>query len=230
ASRQDVLNIFSTFSLSPPSPPTLSPSGPRWNWKRTSFNVNYSTGRIENNTDGPYSLPASGSPAGEWGPVPGEIRKHRVNIGINSNAFRNLNANINLNATTGTPYTIMTGHDDNGDLVFNDRPAGVGRNTQWAPGQWTINGFFNYSIAIGKKTVQNPGGITGITMRNGEISVLTGGAAPPRYRIGISANIINLANHANFTGYTGTMTSPFFLQAQNVQSMRKIDIALNFSF
>jgi carboxypeptidase family protein len=229
ASRQDVVNVFSSFSFSPQTPPSLNPTGPRWNWKRTSFNVNYSTGRLENNTDGPYSLPASGSPTGEWGPVPGEIRKHRFNIGINSNAFRNLNANINLNATTGTPYTITTGHDDNGDLVFNDRPAGVGRNTQWTPSQWTVNGFFNYSIAIGKKTVQNPGGITGITMRNGEISLLTG-AAPPRYRIGLSANIINLTNHANFIGYTGTMTSPFFLQPQNVQNMRKVDIALNFSF
>ena len=114
---------------------------PRWNWKRTSFNVNYSTGRIENNTDGAYSLPASGSPEGEWGPVPGEIRKHRFNIGISSDALKNLNANINLNASTGTPYTITTGHDDNGDLVFNDRPAGVGRNTQWTPGQWNVNGF-----------------------------------------------------------------------------------------
>jgi hypothetical protein len=230
ASRQDALNVFSQFSFSPQTPPSLNPTGPRWNWKRTSFNVNYSTGRIENNTDGPYSLPASGSPSGEWGPVLGEIRKHRFNIGINSNALRNLNANINLNATTGTPYTITTGHDDNGDLVFNDRPAGVGRNTQWTPSQWTVNGFFNYSIAIGKKTVQAPGGITGITMRNGEISVLTGGAAPPRYRIGISANVINLTNHANFVGYTGTMTSPFFLQPQSVQNMRKVDIAVNFSF
>jgi len=233
ASRQDVLNAFGSFSLLAQTPSMNGPfgsSGPRWNWKRTSVNVNYSTGRIENNTDGPYSLPASGSPAGEWGPVPGEIRRHRFNIGIGSSALKNLNANINLNASTGTPYSITTGQDNNGDLVFNDRPAGVGRNSQWTPGQWTVNGFFNYSIAIGKKTVQAPGGITGITMRNGEISVMTGGAAPPRYRLGIAANIINLTNHANFTGYTGTMTSPFFLQAQNVQNMRKVDISLNFSF
>lgn len=234
ASRQDTLNAFGSFSFAPQNASMMmgpmGASGPRWNWKRTSVNVNYSTGRNENNTDGPYSLPASGSPEGEWGWVPGEIRKHRVNIGINTSALRNLNANINFNASTGTPYTITTGHDDNGDLVFNDRPAGVGRNTQWTPGQWTVNGFFNYSIAIGKKTVNNPGGITGITMRNGEISVLTGGAAPPRYRIGLAVQVINLTNHANYTGYTGTMTSPFFLQPQNVQSMRKIDISLNFSF
>lgn len=233
ASRQDVLNAFASFSLTPQTPSMNGPfgaSGPRWNWKRTSFNVNYSTGRQENNTDGPYSLPASGSPAGEWGHIPGEIRKHRFNIGINTSALKNLNANVNLNATTGTPYSITTGQDNNGDLVFNDRPVGVGRNTQWTPGQWTVNGFFNYTIAIGKKTVQNPGGITGITMRNGEVSVLTGGAAPPRYRLGISGNVINLTNHANFTGYTGTMTSPFFLQPQGVQNMRKVDISLNFSF
>jgi len=233
-SRQDVLNAFGSFSFTPQSQSMMmgpmGASGPRWNWKRTSINVNYSTGRNENNTDGPYSLPASGSPAGEWGPIPGEVRRHRANIGINTSALRNLNANINFNASTGTPYSITTGRDDNGDLVFNDRPTGVGRNTQWTPGQWTVNGFFNYSIAIGKKTVQNPGGITGITMRNGEISVLTGGAAPPRYRIGISANIINLTNHANYIGYSGTMTSPFFLQPQNTQMMRKVDISLNFSF
>lgn len=231
ASRQDNLNAFAQFSLTPPSPNLIGPTtGPRWNWKRTSFNVNYSTGRLENNTDGPYSLPASGSPAGEWGHVPGEIRKHRFNIGINSQALKNLNANINLNASTGTPYNITTGYDDNGDLVFNDRPVGVGRNSQWTPGQWTVNGNFNYTIAIGKKVVQNPGGITGITMRNGEISVMTGGAAPPRYRLGISANIINLTNHANYINYSGTMTSPFFLQAQGFQNMRKVDISLNFSF
>jgi len=231
ASRQDNLNAFASFSFSPPQSNPFNPTtGPRWNWKRTSINLNYSTGRLENNTDGPYSLPASGSPDGEWGHVPGEIRKHRVNIGINSSALKNLNANVNLNASTGTPYTITTGHDDNGDLVFNDRPAGVGRNTQWTPGQWTVNANFNYSIAIGKKTVAGPGGITGITMRNGEVTVMTGGAAPPRYRIGISANVINLTNHANYVGYTGTMTSPFFLQPQNVQNMRKVDISLNFSF
>jgi hypothetical protein len=59
---------------------------------------------------------------------------------------------------------------------------------------------------------------------------MTGGAAPPRYRLGISANIINLTNHANYIGYSGTMTSPFFLQPQSFQSMRKVDISLNFSF
>jgi hypothetical protein len=185
---------------------------------------------VENNTDGAFSLPFSGTPAGEWGQIPGEIRRHRFNMGINSSVLKNLNANLNFNASTGTPYSITTGRDGNGDLVYNDRPAGIGRNTQWAPGQWTVNGNFFYTLAIGKRTVQNPGGITGITIRDGVANVMTGGPAPPRYRIGIAANIQNLTNHTNYTGYIGTMTSPFFLQPQNVLNIRKVDISLNFSF
>jgi len=227
ASRQHTLNVNASVSLAPPAPPM---TGPRWNWKRTSFNVNYSTGRVENNTDGAFSLPFSGTPGGEWGQIPGEIRRHRFNMGINSSVLKNLNANLNFNASTGTPYSITTGRDGNADLVYNDRPAGIGRNTQWTPGQWTVNGNFFYTLAIGKRTVQNPGGITGITIRDGVANVMTGGPAPPRYRIGIAANIQNLTNHTNYTGYTGTMTSPFFLQPQNVLNTRKVDISLNFSF
>jgi hypothetical protein len=228
ASRQHTLSANASISLSAPSPAL---NGPRWNWKRTSINLNYSAGTAQNNTDGAFSLPASGSPAGEWGDTAfGEARRHRFNMGINSSALKNLNANINVNASSGTPYNITTGRDDNGDLVYNDRPAGVGRNTQWTPGQWTVNGFFFYTIAIGKRTIQAPGGITGITIRNGEATVMTGGPAPPRYRIGLQASVQNLTNHVNYTGYSGTQTSPFYLQPQNVLGSRKVDLSLNFSF
>ena len=46
-----------------------------------------------------------------------------------SSQLRNFNANLNFNASSAPPYTIRTGVDTNGDLVFNDRPDGVGRNT-----------------------------------------------------------------------------------------------------
>jgi hypothetical protein len=237
-SRQHSLSVSGFVSLStqvtqaamiargggPPPAPT------RFDWKRTTLNFNYSAGQFRNNTDGAFSLPASGSPRGEWGDVAGESRRHRVNIGVNTQALRNLNANLSFNAMTGAPYTITTGRDDNGDLVFNDRPAGVGRNTLWAPSQWTLNSFLNYSIAIGKRTAPPPGGITGITMNNGVATVLTGGAAQPRYRIGLNASIQNLTNRANLTGFSGNQLSGFFGQATNVQNPRKVDIGINFQF
>ena len=230
ASRQYNVSVFSSVSLMPQTPGPPPTTGPRINWKRISFNLNYSAGRYENNTDGPFSIPYSGSPAGEWGQVPGEFRHHRGNLGISAGVLRNLNANLNINAMTGIPYTITTGRDENGDLVINDRPAGVGRNTAWTPGMWMVNGFFVYTINIGHATAAGPGGITGIMMRNGEVTVMTGGAAPPRYRLGIQVNVQNLTNHANYTGYSGVMTSPFFLQPRDVMNTRKVDIALNFSF
>jgi hypothetical protein len=230
ASRQHTLSANASIALAPPSPTLNGPNAPRINWKRTSFNVNYTAGRSENNTDGAYSLPASGSPAGEWGEIPGEIRHHRINLGINSGVVKNLNMNVNVFAATGIPYTVTTGHDDNGDLVFNDRPAGVGRNTQWAPGQVNVNAFLSYSIAIGKRTVAPPGGITGITFTNGQASVQTGGLAPPRYRIAFNINAQNLTNQVNLIGFTGTRSSPLFAQATAAQNARKIDIGINLSF
>ncbi|MEP6916212.1 MAG: hypothetical protein ABJC89_11225, partial [Acidobacteriota bacterium] len=237
-SRLHNLSVSGFISLSAQSSPAAMlarlgappPAATVFDWKRTTLNFNYSSGRFRNNTDGAFSLPASGSPLGEWAEVPGEIRHHRANVGINTQALKNLNANLNLNVMSGAPYTITTGRDDNGDLVFNDRPAGVGRNTVWTPGQWTLNSFFNYSIAIGKRTAPPPGGITGITITNGVANVLTGGAAQPRYRIGISAQILNLTNHGNLTGFSGNMASDFFRQATNVQNPRKVDIGINVQF
>jgi hypothetical protein len=227
ASRQHTLSINSAISMAPQSPALAAP---RINWKRTSINVNYSTGKAENNTDGAFNLPASGSPAGEWAEIAGEIRRHRFNMGINTGVLKNLNANLNVNAMTGTPYTITTGRDDNGDLVFNDRPAGVERNTLRTPGQWTLNSNVQYTISIGKRTVNNPGGITGITITNGVPTVMTGGQAPARYRVNIYANMQNLTNHANYSGFSGTMTSEFFRQPTSVLSTRKVDIGINVSF
>ena len=229
-SRQYNVSAFGSVSLTAQAPGPPPTQGPLLNWKRISFNFNYSAGRFENNTDGPFSLPFSGSPAGEWGEIPGEFRHHRGNIGISAGVLKNLSANININAMTGLPYSITTGRDNNGDLVINDRPDGVGRNSTFTPGMWTVNGFFFYTFNLGKTTVSNPGGINGIMMRNGEVTVMTGGAAPPRYRLGIQVNVQNLTNHANYTGYSGVMTSPFFLQPTNVMNTRKVDVSLNFSF
>jgi hypothetical protein len=230
ASRQHTVSVNASVSLAAPSPALNGPNAPRINWKRTSFNVNYTAGRSENNTDGPFSLPASGSPDGEWAEVAGEVRHHRLNLGVNAGVVKNLNLNVNLFAASGTPYTLTTGVDNNGDLVFNDRPVGVARNTQWAPGQWMLNSFLSYSIAIGKRTVAPPGGITGITFTNGVASVQTGGAAPPRYRIGFNVSAQNLTNNVNFTGFNGVVASPFSGRATAALNARKVDVGINFSF
>ena len=53
---------------------------------------------------------------------------------------------------------------------------------------------------------------------------------PPRYILQFFVQAQNLANRANYVGYSGTLSSPLFGQPTAVQSMRKIDIGLNFNF
>jgi len=227
-SRQNTLNVFMQMSL---APPTMGPPKERWNWKRTQFGFNYTLGRSENDTDGAFAVPATGSLAAEWGPAQNDVR-HRFGAFFGANWFRNLNANLNLNFSTGTPYTIRTGFDDNGDQIFNDRPLGVGRDTLRGANAVTLNGFFIYNIPIGQKKLgPMPPGIFIMGSPGGNFNVQTMSAdALPRFRMGIVVNAQNMTNRANYVGYSGTMTSPFFGRPTAVQGMRRVDIGLNFNF
>jgi hypothetical protein len=49
------------------------------------------------------------------------------------------NFNLNFNAASGRTYNITTGKDANFDQSFNDRPAGIKRNSVRGPGGYTLN-------------------------------------------------------------------------------------------
>ena len=226
-SRQTTVNGFAQISL---TPPTMGIPKERWNLKRTFFGLNYTWGKSENDSDGPFAVPATGSLAADWGPAPNDVR-HRLGVTVGLNWFRSLNSNLTWQFATAPPYTIRTGLDDNGDLIFNDRPAGVGRNSARGDGTSTLNLFLVYNIPIGQKRLgPMPPGIF-VTGAPGSFSVQTLQAdALPRFRMGIEFRAQNLTNRSNYVGYSGTLSSPFFGQPTAVQGMRKIDVGLNFNF
>jgi len=225
-SRQHTLNSFVQVTISPPSP---NPSKQRWNWKRTNFGVNYNWGRLRNDTDGAFSVPATGRIADDWGFAGNDVR-HRLNAFFGTQALRNFNANLNLSMSTATPYTIRSGTDLNGDLIFNDRPLGVARNTERGSGRVDLSGFFVYTFMFGRQRIQLPPGIR-IDGAAGNRQVTQVQIDPlPRFRLGLVVNAQNLLNHTNYTGYQGSLISPFFHQPTTVTGMRKIDAGLNFSF
>jgi hypothetical protein len=228
AMRQHTLNTFMQVILTPPS---MAPPKERWSWKRTNFGVFYTLGSVENNSDGAFAVPATGSLAAEWGPAQNDAR-HRLNAFFGAGWLKNVNANLNVNYSSGSPYTIRTGRDDNGDQIFNDRPVGVGRNSLRGEGAFTLSGFFALNIPIGQKKLgPMPPGIMIMGSPGGNFNVQTMQAdALPRFRMGIIVNAQNLTNHRNYVGYSGTLTSPFFGQPTAVQGMRKIDVGLNFNF
>jgi hypothetical protein len=227
-SRQNTLNAFMQISLTAPS---MAPPKERWNWKRTNFGFNYTLGSVQNDSDGPFAVPATGSLAADEGPAQNDAR-HRAGVFFGAGWLRNFNANLNVSYSSGLPYTIRTGLDDNGDQLFNARPVGVTRNSLRGAGSFNLGGFFVYNIPIGQKKLgPMPPGIFIMGSPGGNFNVQTLAAdALPRFRMGIIVNAQNLTNHANYVGYSGTLTSPFFGQPTAVQGMRKIDVGINFNF
>ena len=213
----------------PPAPGGASnPANARWNWRRMQLFTNVGLGRTLNNTDGAFSMPATGRIEDDWGPATFDIRR-RFNLSWSSSQLRNFNANLNFNASSAQPYTIRTGVDTNGDLLFTDRPAGVGRNTARGAAQWNLNGFFTYSRQFGKP-VQMPGGINFRT-EGGALAASQGAASSAgRFRLSFNCQVQNLTNHGNLGGFIGTLTSPGFGKPQFITGTRKIDFGMGISF
>lgn len=214
----------------PPPPPggAANPANARWNWRRMSLFMNLGLGRQFNNTDGAFSLPATGRIEDDWGPANFDVRR-RFNMGWSSQQLRNVNVSLNFNRSTASPYTIRSGLDDNADLLFTDRPAGVGRNTARGAPQWNLNGFFTYSRQFGKP-VQMPGGV-GLRMEGGAITATqNAGTNAGRYRLSFNCQIQNITNHANLGGFITNIRSERFGQPTSAFGVRRIDFGMGLSF
>ncbi len=177
-------------------------------WRRGLTAVaSYTLGSASNDTDGAFVIPAVTDLAGEWGPASVDVR-HRFSVSVNSGAVRNMTATINFSGNSATPLTIRTGRDDNGDLVFNDRPEDVGRNSARTSPQWNSYAVLTYTLGIGPRTA----------------------TAAPRARLALGARIDNVLNRPNYGGYVGVMTSPLFLKPTSTSGVRRITFTGQVSF
>ncbi len=195
-----------------------------WNPRRTTFRVTYWLARADNNFDGPFIVPPSGTLDAEWAAAAGD-RRHRYQVSLNSQALKNLNASFSLGGNTGTPYNITTGFDDNNDSIFNDRPAGVGRNGARTADQATVTANLTYSIGLGAAS-----GPPRAQERGGGERGDRAGQPSGRYRLVLTLAVNNLTNRPNYSGYTGIRTSPFYLTPTSVMNPRKIDFGLGIRF
>ena len=101
--------------------------------------VQYTLGRAYNNTGGINSFPANSYDlSGEWSRADFDER-HRFNLLGTFKAGEWFNLGMALALTSGRPYSLTTGRDDNRDSIANDRPAGVPRNTLQGPGAATLD-------------------------------------------------------------------------------------------
>ena len=197
---------------------------PLWNPRRTTVRVVYWIARAESNVDGPFVVPPSGTLATEWAPTR-EDRRHRYQAAVNTQALKNLNASLTLTGSTGAPYNITTGFDTNNDSIFNDRPAGVGRNSARTSSNNTLSANLSYSMALGA-----PASAKAAQEGHRDAGGDRGGPPAGRYRLVLTLSVNNVTNRSNFTGFSGVQTSPFFRTPTSVQNPRKIDLGISIRF
>ena len=212
--------------------------------KRTFVSFNYMLNMVENDSNGPFSLPAdSRNLDAEWGPAAG-VSRHQVGGNVSTTLFNRFNVNVNASWRSGVPYNITTGRDDNGDSVVNDRPLGVGRNSARGDAIFSMGGMFSYSIGFGRRGAEGGPGGTTVIMRDGgpsplasagagQMVVMAGGPVGPnaaRYSMNIFIQASNLLNTVNWQGYSGVMTSSNFGKPTSAQGARAINMGVRFGF
>jgi len=197
--------------------------------------VRYFLGRARSDTDGagsfpanPYDLPA------EYGPAGIDVR-HRFTLGGSLLLPGDIRVSPFAIVSSGRPFNITTGRDDNGDSVFTDRPAyatdsrkpGVVQ-TAWGlldpnpePGQAIIPRnlgrgpwFLMVNLGVGKTIGfgQRPDAET--PAAGGEQRRRGAGDRPEgRVTLTLSVSAQNLLNHANPGLPIGNLSSPLFGQA-----------------
>jgi len=158
----------------------------------------------------------------EWGR---SGSRHRMNVSANLRLPWGINANTIFNWNSGSPYTHLTGRDDNLDTTRNDRPAGVPKNSLTGPGFFETGLDFSKAIQLGSDTVEiSPIGAAG----QGPLG--TGGYYGQRtgIRMTIRAQVTNLLNNVNFQSFSGVETSQLFQLPTRARNPRQIVLSARF--
>ena len=221
--------------------------------KRIFGNVMYQLASTRNFADSATSLPSnSHDPNADWGPSAQDVR-HRVFLMLNTPIGGGVRAGFNMQGSSALPYTITTGRDENGDTVFNDRPAGVSRNSARGAAQWNASLRLNKSIGLGgARTGGGDGGIFPMPVPPGGGGALNqrgpGGGGPggpgggdgpqmfvmegnnSKYRLDLYVNFQNLFNTVNYNAFVGNLLSPFYGAATSAGPPRRVEIGASIGF
>jgi hypothetical protein len=213
---------------------------------KLSISGGYTLAFARSDTDGPYSSPANPYDlTNEFGRANGDVR-HRVRLEAWSSLPGGFSLSPYFSISSGAPFNITTGRDENGDTIFTDRPS-FGRLGE--PGIIVTRfGVFNPNPALGDQIIPRNFGRRSRTINSGlnlsrSFSFGSGGdesvgsifnrarrSVRGPYNFTFSLDVENLFNHTNFSDFNGVLTSPLFGRANSSQGPRKVKIGLELSF
>ncbi|MGE0866367.1 MAG: TonB-dependent receptor, partial [Vicinamibacterales bacterium] len=118
------------------------------------LDIAYTLSRIENDTDDINFRPVdSRRPDAELAPSLND-RRHVLAINGLVRAPLAIDLVPILLLSSGQPLNVTTGRDDNGDTIFNDRPAGVARNSERTSGFTQFDLGLVRRFAIGRASLE----------------------------------------------------------------------------
>ncbi len=216
------------------------------NWaqpqRRLLFGLNYILSSTKNSADSVLSLPSNSlDPDLDYGPSLQDAR-HRLFAIASFGLPLKMRTFITSQYASALPYNIITGLDNNGDSVSNDRPAGVGRNSARASATWNLNARLGRTFSFGPPRA---GGPQGPMPPGGPIRVRGGpggpggdgprmfGPADPnagRYSVELYAQAYNILNRVNFQTYSGSVRSRTFGDPVSAGPARRIELGVQFGF
>jgi hypothetical protein len=135
-----------------------------------------------------------------------------------------------FDASTGRPYNVTTGTDNNGDGDFNDRPAYAS-----APGPGVYGTRFGLMTAntVNGNVPRNLGTMPAVTHLDLNLSraiVLNGKDKTNPRTLTFNARSANLLNHTNVTGVNTVLSSSTLGQPLTAETARRIELGVRFSF
>lgn len=177
--------------------------------------IQYTLGTTIDDGSGALGLPASSNqPASERGRADFDQR-HRLSIVA---TYGWLEDRIRLGgvfaASSGAPYDIETGADDNHDLVVNDRPAGVTRNSGDGPGLAQLDLRMTTVFRAPRPPSRDPRSLKQERIDNLEVNL----------------DVFNVFNRVNATSVIGVVTSPIFGRPDAVRMPRTAQLSLRYRF
>lgn len=168
----------------------------------------YNLTRTINDTGGIFSLPANNYDLrAERGRAEFD-RRHRFTLVGMVNLPGSMRVGTLLALSTGAPFDITTGFDENHDTVANDRPSGVTRNQGQGTGSVQLDLRFSKLFRVPRLFNREE------PANNSEISV----------------DAFNAINHTNFTNFVGVRSSPLFGRPNLALPARTVQLSFTYRF
>jgi hypothetical protein len=201
-------------------------------YKRLAIFVGYLYFNLRTDADSPTLFPQSSySDQGETARASWESTHRLFAIG-QLNLPTKISFTSQFDASSGNPYTVITGMDNNGDGIFNDRPAltsqqgsGIYRTPFGLLDTTSVNGTLGRNVGTMPALIHLDGNLS----RTFELR--RHGITTDRHQsLTLNARSANLLNHTNVATVGNVVGSPTFTQPLAAETARRVEFGIRYTF